>query len=404
MDKSFHGKTSWSCPLDSKHGHAVNPNTHKAWFDLLETVHNKLDNDEDCIYAADEIGISPQSGNRECIIGGKNPGPQYQQCTGSKENITAIVTICADDGAEPPAVIFKGNALGYSKKGWTDGEIGIEWIKEFDKHTKAKANGCDHLLIVDGHNSHYTHGFLDEEHDKWEREKGEGITKRNFVTIYGCAHLWALTPGLIHTAFCKTGVWPFNHDIIGNSTMAPSKETSSKSHLPITPLTPMRIIASALQKLSQVGDRDEPSMTTMSSVHKDLEDIIKKLTKSSLSGLVSSSELSLQACVEHGTANVISPIKKSYLSLHNVQPQMATEVLLLAALHDAEATNVALKQWLITLHASNILNEMYCAKLHSQLAQHERKKGRKGKGKVLGDGLPWLLSGDEFYNKVVLRR
>jgi hypothetical protein len=106
----------------------------------------------------------------------------------------------------------------------------VEWIKEFNKQTKAKANGHDHLLIVDVHNSHYTQGFLQyahknhihilcysahtthiyqgldvivfavlkqcwsEEQDNWEREKGKGITKANFITIYGHAHLHALTP------------------------------------------------------------------------------------------------------------------------------------------------------------------------------------------------------------------
>jgi hypothetical protein len=30
--------------------------------------------------------------------------------------------------------------LGYWKKGWTDGEIGVEWIKQFNYQTKQKAN------------------------------------------------------------------------------------------------------------------------------------------------------------------------------------------------------------------------------------------------------------------------
>jgi hypothetical protein len=51
--------------------------------------------------------------------------------------------------------------LGYSKKGWTDGEIGIEWIKDFNVQTKENANGQVQLLLVDGHNLHYTHGFLE---------------------------------------------------------------------------------------------------------------------------------------------------------------------------------------------------------------------------------------------------
>jgi hypothetical protein len=29
--------------------------------------------------------------------------------------------------------------IGYSAKGWTDGEIGLFWIKDFDKRTKDKA-------------------------------------------------------------------------------------------------------------------------------------------------------------------------------------------------------------------------------------------------------------------------
>ncbi|KIK72579.1 hypothetical protein PAXRUDRAFT_65996, partial [Paxillus rubicundulus Ve08.2h10] len=155
----------------------------------------------------------------------KKNDPQYQQRTGSRENTTIIVMICADDTSTPPAVIFKGNvyqvkwkqdnpanaSIGYSKKGWMDGEIGIEWIKRFDKNTKDKADGQDQLLLVDGHNSHYTRGFLQyahthqihilcypthgthvyqgldvmvfavlkhcwsEERVKWEREHGEGI-------------------------------------------------------------------------------------------------------------------------------------------------------------------------------------------------------------------------------------
>jgi len=48
------------------------------------------------------------------------------------------------------------SSLGHSKKGYTNGEIGIEWIKHFDQHTKVKANGHVRLLLVDGHNSHYT--------------------------------------------------------------------------------------------------------------------------------------------------------------------------------------------------------------------------------------------------------
>lgn len=41
------------------------------------------------------------------------------------------------------------------------GEIGIEWIKhDFDPPTSQVSNGRPRLLIVDGHASHFTRGFL----------------------------------------------------------------------------------------------------------------------------------------------------------------------------------------------------------------------------------------------------
>ena len=102
-------------------------------------------------------------------------------------------------------------------KGWTNGAISIEWIKYFDQNTSVKANGCYHLLLMNGHNSHYTCSFfkyaythkiiytahsihvlqglnvvvfvtlkhcLCEEQDKWESETGEKFSKTNFLGIY----------------------------------------------------------------------------------------------------------------------------------------------------------------------------------------------------------------------------
>jgi hypothetical protein len=136
--------------------------------------------------------------------------------------------------------------LGYSKKGWTDGEIGVEYIKDFHEQTKDKAKARTQVLLVDGHNSHYTLGFLlfarthrihvlcypahgthvyqgldvvifgplkvfwTQEKDKWTREKRTKIDKTNFLRIYAAAHVRALTPSNIKAAFEKTGVVPFN--------------------------------------------------------------------------------------------------------------------------------------------------------------------------------------------------
>jgi DDE superfamily endonuclease len=51
--------------------------------------------------------------------------------------------------------------MGYQKKGYTSGEIGVAWLKDWDKQTTVKAAGRTWLLVVDGHSSHYTLGFLE---------------------------------------------------------------------------------------------------------------------------------------------------------------------------------------------------------------------------------------------------
>ncbi|KAF9238112.1 hypothetical protein BU15DRAFT_48011 [Melanogaster broomeanus] len=44
---------------------------------------------------------------------------------------------------------------------------------------------------------------------------------------------------------------------------------------------------------------------------------------------------------------------------------------------------------------------MFCDRLSGQLAAQEEKRKRKKTGQLNGDGLPRLLTGDEFYNRVV---
>lgn len=102
-------RMSWASPLDEKRGRAVNPNTNTAWFDLLEKTIKDYDIVEETTYGTDEIGCSGTTGPRERVMGNRSrKGPQYQQVGGDRENITVIVTICADGTATPPAVIFKG--------------------------------------------------------------------------------------------------------------------------------------------------------------------------------------------------------------------------------------------------------------------------------------------------------
>jgi hypothetical protein len=53
------------------------------------------------------------------------------------------------------------------------------------------------------------------------------------------------------------------------------------------------------------------------------------------------------------------------------------------------------------MQSTAVLQEMYCKTLSSQLAAQEEKKVVRKREKLVGDGLPRLLTRDEFYHLVV---
>jgi hypothetical protein len=102
-----------ACPLDATHGQAVNKHANEMYFDIVEKIQLQGDKGEpvapECTFALNEVGFQA-NGNEgfEQVIGAKGKKVQYQQQKGTCENITVLVTICADGMAIPPAVIFKG--------------------------------------------------------------------------------------------------------------------------------------------------------------------------------------------------------------------------------------------------------------------------------------------------------
>ncbi|KAI6138985.1 hypothetical protein BKA82DRAFT_30362 [Pisolithus tinctorius] len=104
-------KMSCACPLKTKHGHVVNPTTNEAWWSLLKETISKYNVKQHNTYGVDKMGCQPQGGEQEHVFGRKKKGPQYQQHGGNCENITIIITICADGTATSPSVILKGSTF-----------------------------------------------------------------------------------------------------------------------------------------------------------------------------------------------------------------------------------------------------------------------------------------------------
>jgi hypothetical protein len=326
------------------------------------------------------------------------------------------------------------HSLGHSKKGWTDGEIGREWIEDFNNKTRAKVNGNTRYLLVDGHNSHYTVSFLhyacehnieilcypshcthiyqgldvvifsqlkkywQEERDAEEREHRQRVSKSNFLSVYARAHIRALTPDNVKAAFKKTGVYPFDPSVITDDMLAPARETSLKHHAIVPLQTPVRVLVGAITKLQRqwrasenetqatsptsgnktpTSDNDEGTSTD-SDVPELLISAFNQLSKTTQHPLFTDKPLGSHTSPPRFHTMMISPVKR-HGDLLQVQPQSEHERLLQAALHDAEVREAELKGEIRGQQAALVLQNVYCDKLRKEIyGQEEKRKKNPG--------------------------
>ena len=108
-------------------------------------------------------------------------------------------------------------------------------------------------IIILGYPSHSTHIYKGLDvvifsvlkwawSDKWDKFKksGHSVSKLNFLSIYARAHVHVFTKANILAAFLKTGIVPFNPDVVTAEMMAPSIETSISSLFPLTLTSPIQ--------------------------------------------------------------------------------------------------------------------------------------------------------------------
>jgi DDE superfamily endonuclease len=296
------------------------------------------------------------------------------------------------------------------------------------------------VLLVDGHNSHYTKGFLEyarnhnihvlcypahathvyqgldvavfsvlkrywaEEREKWEREKGEKVNKENFLAVYGAAHVRALTPEIIRSAFRKTGVWPYDPSVVTTDMMAPSLESSNRGHLPLVPSTPVRIVSTLIRKITD--DAENPFMDHSPGVPSMIASVgvaLHSLASTSAGFLVDDSPIRSTSRLPAAPILPVSAQKKisRNQALLNAEPTTELEKLLQHALHESETREAYQKERVIELQSTVILQEKYLDRVRHQLEAQEGKKNKGKSTKLVGDGWPRLLTGDTFYTKVI---
>ncbi|KAG8712307.1 hypothetical protein FRC09_020010 [Ceratobasidium sp. 395] len=427
--------------LEGVRGNAVNPTTVEAWFEVLGDAIEDFEIEEDTTYGADETGVQGSSGNSERVIGPQGSKIVYQIRTGSRETITVIVTICADGTSLPPTVIFKGKhylvkwdqdnplnaSIAHSQKGWVNGEIALAWLRDFDEKTREKAAGRYRLLIVDGHTSHVGLELLDyardnkivmlcypshtthvlqgldkvcfgpfkerwsKERDQYERKTGQPVEKSTFMGVLAKAYKRAFTKRNIQAAFRATGVYPFNPSAIPAEDLAPALERSRKAAAPLPQPAPVQVLVEFLRG----NDSDSDSEVSDSGLN-----LRQELSKTSVGYLFSDSPVDAETAeLPEFSYRPLDPISSDILTLADMRVASPLEASLQAALQVLIERDRAREDTQRAMTAQLTLQGLYSSRLREQLAEKEKKRNRK-RGKLLGDGMPALLTSDEYHQRV----
>lgn len=257
----------------------------------------------------DETGFRIGVGKDQLIVT-KRKRAHYFGILENREPTTAIEAISAGGQYIPTFLIVAGQvhmaqwytqpelhpdtAIIPTPTGYTNDQVGLEWLKHFDKHTTKKTVGKKRLLILDGHGSHHTkefiaycdaHGIvpfglppnlthllqpldvvvfqpLKHYHakalDLMVRDGLVNITKIEFLSCIEEVRRQACKESTILTSFKKTGIWPFNPQPVlkileerqAKKTPSPPSSSGGLHSSPFsTPLT--------LRKMNKVADKLE---------------------------------------------------------------------------------------------------------------------------------------------------
>ncbi|OBS15414.1 hypothetical protein FPOA_17526 [Fusarium poae] len=169
-------KTRLFRKYDYQRAKCEDPTIIRNWFRLVANTVAKYGIRSDDMWNFDETGFMMgiiQSGM--VVTGSEREGRPKSVQPGNREWITAIQAINAEGQLIPPFLIGTGQyhlanwyrecdlpgdwVIATSRNGWTNNELGLEWLKHFDRSTSNRSVGVYRLLILDGHESHHSANF-----------------------------------------------------------------------------------------------------------------------------------------------------------------------------------------------------------------------------------------------------
>ena len=127
-------------------------------------------------YNSDESGFRIGIGRPKAVITKHYNSKVSIPSSSERELVTVLETISADGWSAPPWIILPGQnilagwdgaslpanyMLAMSESGYTNDQIGLDWIQWFDKVTQNRSIGAKRLLLLDNHTSHCTYEFVE---------------------------------------------------------------------------------------------------------------------------------------------------------------------------------------------------------------------------------------------------
>jgi hypothetical protein len=164
----------WNRKFNSQRAKCEDPRTINAWFQLVQETRLRYGIGDEDIFNFDETGfMMGMIATSKVVTSSDTVGRAITIQPGNRDWTTVIEGINAMGWAIPPYVILAAKvhqsgwyhnlppdwAIAVSDNGWTNDELGFEWLKHFNTHTEARTKGTYRLLILDGHGSHATPQF-----------------------------------------------------------------------------------------------------------------------------------------------------------------------------------------------------------------------------------------------------
>ncbi|EXL90010.1 hypothetical protein FOIG_16710 [Fusarium odoratissimum NRRL 54006] len=148
----------------------------RGWFRLIQNTIAKYGIRSDDIWNFDETGFMMGAIMAGMVVtGSERQGRPKSVQPGNREWITVIQAINAEGQSIAPFIIGAGQyhlanwyrecnlpgdwVIATTQNGWTNNELGLDWLKHFDRSTTNRSTGPYRLLILDGHESHHSADF-----------------------------------------------------------------------------------------------------------------------------------------------------------------------------------------------------------------------------------------------------